>query len=51
MTVELPLRKPMPLYLVLAFMAGLSAAARFSAQCYVDELVMELATGARGAAS
>lgn len=35
-----------PRHLVLAFMAGLSQAAGYSARCYVDELVLVLRDGA-----
>ena len=39
MTVEGPVRPPMPRHMVLAFMAGLSLAAGYSARLYVDELI------------
>lgn len=43
MTIEGPARLPAPRHLVLAFMAGLSLAARMSAECYLLELVATLA--------
>lgn len=48
MTVEDPTRLPAPRHLVLAFMAGLSMAAGYSARCYVDELLSVLAMWRRG---
>lgn len=41
--IDIPLLFERPRHLVLAFMAGLSCAAGFSARCYVDELVAVLA--------
>lgn len=51
MTVESPERTRMPRTLVLAFMAGLSLAAGYSARCYVEELLVALPIiGAEGRA-
>ncbi len=44
--IDIPRQFERPRHLVLAFMAGLSQAAGFSARCYVDELVMMLRDGA-----
>jgi hypothetical protein len=39
--IEGPKREPWPRWRVLAFMAGLSLAAGYSARCYVDQLIGE----------
>lgn len=49
--IDIPLPFERPRHLVLAFMAGLSAAAGYSARCYVDELVLVLATEPSNGAS
>lgn len=47
MTIEGPQRPPMPRRLVLAYMAGLSLAARRSAQCYLEALDVAAVVAAR----